>query len=81
MSEQIDTKLIIQTINEENVKEKLPILLKEFEARLIKLLEIVELYVELDLLDEANKACYVFINEFYDDLYEEITKIFENYIL
>jgi len=81
MSEQIDTKLLIQTINEENVKEKLPILLKEFESRLIKLLEIVELYVELELLDEANNACYVFINEFYDDLYEEITKIFENYIL
>ena len=50
MSEQIDTKLLIQTINEENVKEKLPILLKEFEARLIKLLEIVELYVELESL-------------------------------
>jgi hypothetical protein len=81
MSEQIDTKLLIQTINEENVKEKLPILLKEFEDRLIKSLEIIERYVELELLNEANNACYVFINELYDDLYEEITKIFENYIL
>ena len=50
MSKQIDTKLLIQTINEENVKEKLPILLKESESKLIKSLKIIELYVELESL-------------------------------
>jgi len=81
MDELIDLEWIVETTYDENVKENLKALLKENEKRIIKTLEIMQMFVQLDKKDEASKSLHLFMDEFLGDLHKDILEIFKKFFL
>ena len=77
----IDVGKLMENVNEENVEETLKILLKEHRKRIIKSLQLIQIYVELDRLKEAYEALSIFMDEFLGDFHKEILEIFRKYFL
>ena len=81
MDELIDVEKLFNNVNDENVEEILKILLEEHKRRIIKSLQLIQLYVELDRLKEAYDALNIFMDEFLGDFHKKILKIFKMYFL
>jgi len=81
MNDLIDVEKLLENVHDENVEETLKILLEEHRKRIIKSLQLIQIYVELDRLKEAYEALSIFMDEFLGDFHEKILKIFKMYFL
>jgi len=77
----IDVEGLLENLHDENVKETLKILLEEHRKRIIKSLQLIQIYVELDRLKEAYETLSIFMDEFLGYFHEKILKIFKMYFL
>ena len=50
MNDLIDVEKLLENVHDENVEETLKILLEEHRKRIIKSLQLIQIYVELDKL-------------------------------
>lgn len=70
---------LFNNLNYENVKENLNILLKVHKRRIIKSLQLIQLYIGLDRLKEAYDVLNIFMDEFLGDFHEKISEIFKKF--
>ncbi len=77
----IDVERLLENVNDKNVEETLKILLEKHRKKIIKSLQLIQIYVELDRLKEACDALSIFMDEFLGDFHEKILKIFKMYFL
>ena len=62
MNDLIDVEKLLENVHDENVEETLKILLEEHRKRIIKSLQLIQIYVELDKLKEAYEALTDWMN-------------------